>query len=148
MKIKKIALLNNKLFGDIELKLFDDDNKVFDTIIFAGENGVGKTLLLEMINEFSHLYYAKNIPRDVENEKRFFTLELTDEEIAVLRTNVTSNKVLDKKIDNNEIEIWFDYSKEKYQISVHYLCNGKKKSFIAEYLMEQNAKKIFKSIYA
>jgi predicted ATP-binding protein involved in virulence len=49
MKIRKITYTNNLIFGDLELDLTDSNGKTVNTIIIAGENGVGKSLLLNNI---------------------------------------------------------------------------------------------------
>jgi predicted ATP-binding protein involved in virulence len=55
MKIRKIGFTNHPIFGDLQLDFTDAEGKTINTIIIAGENGVGKSLLLNSIFEFSNL---------------------------------------------------------------------------------------------
>ncbi|MDP1727976.1 MAG: AAA family ATPase [Bacteroidota bacterium] len=53
MKIKKVKWKNHPILGDLELDFIDTTTgDPFDTIIFAGENGTGKTTILESISTF------------------------------------------------------------------------------------------------
>lgn len=49
MKVNSIEFKKHSIFHDLFLN-FENDNDVYGKIIFAGENGTGKSLLLEMIN--------------------------------------------------------------------------------------------------
>ena len=44
MKIKSIEFKNHKILGDLKLDFTLEDERVADTIIFAGENGTGKNM--------------------------------------------------------------------------------------------------------
>jgi len=46
MKIQKIALRKHFFFGDIDIDLMNSSGKPLDTVVFAGNNGCGKTTLL------------------------------------------------------------------------------------------------------
>ena len=48
MKLKKIEIKDNEKIGSVELD-FTKNGVVQDTIIFAGNNGCGKTTILEEI---------------------------------------------------------------------------------------------------
>ena len=49
MKIRKLKIKNYKIFKDIEFDFTDKNEKILDTIVFAGINGTGKTTLLQLI---------------------------------------------------------------------------------------------------
>lgn len=51
MKIQKVALRKHFLFGNIDIDLVDSNGRPLDTIVFAGNNGCGKTTLLVAILE-------------------------------------------------------------------------------------------------
>ena len=53
--IKKIKWNNYKALGDLELDFSKPDGSVYNTIILAGENGVGKTTILETLAQFLNL---------------------------------------------------------------------------------------------
>lgn len=81
MKIKYLELKDHPILGDLKLELFDDE-RVYDTIVFAGENGVGKTSILKEIT---------SLARDVgdRNYLQKIIFELDRDEWASLGIGVT-----------------------------------------------------------
>lgn len=74
-KIRKYQFKNHPVLGNLTLDFCGPDNKAVDTVIFAGENGTGKsTILDELYNIATH---------NIEGEKEF-ELE-TDNEILLIR---------------------------------------------------------------
>lgn len=56
MKIRKIKWQNHSILGNLEIDLTNPTSgSPFDNIIFAGENGTGKTTILETISNFLNL---------------------------------------------------------------------------------------------
>lgn len=56
MKITKVKWRNHPILGDLELDFKNGaTNEPFNTILFAGENGTGKTSILETISTFLNL---------------------------------------------------------------------------------------------
>lgn len=51
MKIQKIGIRKHFLFGNMDIDLVDSNGEPLDTIVFAGNNGCGKTTLLVAILE-------------------------------------------------------------------------------------------------
>jgi predicted ATP-binding protein involved in virulence len=84
MRIRKIELRNHPILSNLELDFTDEHGQSIETIIFAGENGTGKTAILDLLYEFS-MFDLSNEKRD---EKRIFEIELLDDELGVLRQNV------------------------------------------------------------
>ena len=68
MKIKSIEFKNHKILGDLKLDFTLDDGKIADTIIFAGENGTGKTTIINTIYSFLDI---ENIYHNVRENKIF-----------------------------------------------------------------------------
>lgn len=72
MKIRKIKYKNHPLLKDLELNLVNPDtNLPYDTIVFAGENGTGKTTILSTLNTFLCLYsfeYFERIEYEVDGK--------------------------------------------------------------------------------
>lgn len=85
MKIKKIKLENNNFFGNTTIDFTNINGEIMNTIILAGENGSGKTQLLNLLYEFSTL------PTDgiISSEKRKFTIQLSSEELFQITSNIT-----------------------------------------------------------
>ncbi len=106
MKIRKIIYKNNHLFGDLEFDFTDSSGKTINTIIIAGENGVGKSLLLNHIFEFSNLTLV-NEKRD---EKRTFEIELSNEEIQILKNGQNSKQYFTTNYKDNIFVISIDYN--------------------------------------
>ncbi len=80
MKIRKIKLENNPVFGNIEFDFCDKNGNVADTIILAGENGCGKTTLLDIIYDFS-VFSNQNF---ADGEKRVFDFEIGEEYLKTI----------------------------------------------------------------
>lgn len=52
MKIRKINWKDHPIFGTFELSFLDGSSKPYNTIVIAGENGTGKTTILEIIYSY------------------------------------------------------------------------------------------------
>ncbi|MDY4789056.1 MAG: AAA family ATPase [Bacteroidales bacterium] len=120
MKIKKVKWKSHPILGDLELDFTNRlTGKPYETIIFAGENGTGKTTILETISTFLNgwtfepfeyiEYIAENkILKAIEytnpNLKDYYIMLDGDNQI-----NMTTNKNNhDEKIDNNPLNIRFN----------------------------------------
>lgn len=65
-KIRKIEFKNHPALGNLKLDFCGNDNKAVDTVILAGENGTGKSTLL---NELYHIVtYETNADKEIEFE--------------------------------------------------------------------------------
>lgn len=53
--IKKIKWAHYKNLGDMGLDFTDDSGRPFNTIVLAGENGTGKTTILDTLADFLNL---------------------------------------------------------------------------------------------
>lgn len=53
--ISKIKWKNHFILGNLELDFTKDDGEIYDTIILVGENGTGKTTILDTISDFLNL---------------------------------------------------------------------------------------------
>ena len=107
MKIRKIEFENHKIFGDLKLDFTDEQGNTIDTIIIAGENGVGKSQLLNAIYEFSNI----NLDSLKRDEKRTFEIQLSDSEVEILKNSQNSKAYfVDKNYTNNIFKIKIDYN--------------------------------------
>lgn len=106
VRIKSIRIENNNVLGNIFLPFTDKNDEIVDTIIFAGENGTGKSTILNIIYEFS-MYNLKNVKSD---EKRTFIVQLSDKDIELFNNNQKTINNFASGILNNELQINFDFS--------------------------------------
>ena len=75
--IRKIKWNDHAILGNLELDFTKPDGSVYNTIVLAGENGTGKTTILEPLSTFLNLgsiepfeyisYMADGVPYAVIN---------------------------------------------------------------------------------
>ncbi len=53
--IRKIKWNNHEVLGNLELDFSKSDGSIYNTIVLAGENGTGKTTILETLSTFLNL---------------------------------------------------------------------------------------------
>jgi len=89
MKVRKISFENHPILGNLALDFTDKNSNTVNTIILAGENGVGKSLLLNTIYEFSNIKFHP-LPSKLgkysllgEDEKAIFEIELYSDEFLI-----------------------------------------------------------------
>jgi predicted ATPase len=142
MKIKRIELEGHPILGDIILDFTDENGEVVNNIIFAGENGTGKTTILELIFEFTN-----NQLRE-ENRKQCITVIFSNEELNKLK--VTSREyegIFSNGVHNNEVIFKIDHSNRNI-IGIQF--KNSQEQFVEMeglYLFGQ-AQNILKSIYS
>ena len=83
--ITKIKWNNHKILGNLELNLTNSAGKPYKTIVFAGENGTGKTTILKTLSTF--LNYGSFIPFN-------YIQYLYNSELIELRRTSTHNEVV------------------------------------------------------
>lgn len=111
-KIRKIKFENHPILKNLELNFCDLNGKVMETVIFAGENGTGKsTILNELYKIASH---TVNIPMEVEFE---------DDDNSIFKIKYYFKEINNKKYiyakDLNGIEYYVgsDDFKNKYKFN-------------------------------
>ena len=148
MKVKKIQLENNSFFGNITFDFTNGTGDVMDNIVLAGENGCGKTQLLNILYEFSEL----STSGIVSTEKRVFTILLSNEEISKIN-NITT--LLSPP--TGEFEITQDFTAQPNywsRIKIRYMSSEENgdisfKSLDTSTLFSNaNVKKLFKSVFS
>ena len=98
------------VFVSLKLDFTNKTGKCVNTIIVAGENGVGKSVLLNTIFDFSNL----TIGSEKRDEKRIFEIELSDKEIEILKKGNNSKRYFDREYVDNIFKISIDYSITNY----------------------------------
>lgn len=70
-RIKKINFIKHKILGDLKLDFTDSKGNVADTVIIAGENGLGKTTILSAIYELvtGNIRFEAEVEYDVNGEE-------------------------------------------------------------------------------
>lgn len=106
MRIKSINIENNSILGNIFLKFTDINNEIINTIIIAGENGTGKSTILNMIYEFSN-FKIRSVPS---KEKRTIMIQLSENDIERLNAWKNYKVYFPNGILNNELQFNFDFS--------------------------------------
>lgn len=107
MKIRKITYKGSPIFGDLELDFIDSNGKAANTIIIAGENGVGKSRLLNDIYEFPNPSYMHG----KRNEVRIFEIELSNLEMKILKESEHSKNFFENiDLDDNIFIFTVDFS--------------------------------------
>lgn len=128
--IRKIKWNNHDILGNLELDFTKPDGSIYDTIVLAGENGTGKTTILETLSTFLNLgsieafeyisYLADGIPytitpkMDDHPELGFhFRKNETDGTTQEICTNRNNNL---QRIDSDQADLryyGFSYSKAR-----------------------------------
>ena len=123
MKIAKIKWKGHPILGDLELDFTNKKGIPYDTIIFAGENGTGKTTVLTSISDFlngysidfeyieyqidNEIYQA--IPPTQESNDGYYELLLPDKTIIKVNTgkNRSGGSTSNPSIDEDPRNIRF-----------------------------------------
>lgn len=144
MKIRKIKIENNKILGNIELDFTDKNGNVINNILIAGENGTGKTYLLDLIYKFTN-YSVENEKRE---EKRTFEIELENSEITRLKANSNNQHSFQDEFTDNILKIDFDYSitGNWNQVKIRFNTANGEKTILGNVF--QNEPTILKSIFS
>ncbi len=98
--IRKIKWHNHAVLGNLELNLLKEDGTAYNTIVLAGENGTGKTTILETLATFlSRGSFApfENIQYNVGNE--VFTLSRSSDSDAISGFHIRTNEKTGKPED-------------------------------------------------
>lgn len=148
MLIKSIDLKNNEIFGDIHFDFCDSNGIPYQTVIFAGENGSGKSAVLNIIYSFCETMYSLKSS----NEIREFTLFLTDEEQEmIIKNDLSLNGRLINGLEN-EIKLIIDFSVPNNWNSIRILVTERSSQQIIEiggYLLSSDpVRNIFKGIFS
>lgn len=107
MKIKRVEIKNNVVLGDMSILFTDENMKVKDMIILAGENGCGKTTLLDIIYRFISgecINYG-----DTRDEVNMITIEFSDYEIEKLKKSNNLNYYFNN-LEGKEVNFIIDYN--------------------------------------
>ncbi|GAM12871.1 ATP-binding protein [Mesobacillus selenatarsenatis] len=147
MKIKSINLEKHPILGDFNLNFCDANGLPFDTILLAGENGTGKSTLLNIIYNFLNL----PIPNKVSHEKQTFVFEINKEELDTLYTSEDFKKRMQGFSLTNELTVTIDHSNVNNWNSIKPSISregGTPIEFSGFIFSQGSAKTIFKSVFS
>ena len=128
--ITKIKWNNHSVLGDLELDFTKPDGSIYDTIVLAGENGTGKTTILETMSTFLNLgsieafkyinYIADGIPYTItpipnDNPELGFHFRKNDVDGTTTRVRSNRNNSPETiKTDRADLRYYgFSYSKAR-----------------------------------
>ena len=105
MRLRRFHFTNHVSLGNLRLDFVDDSGIVPDTIILAGENGTGKSQILNAIYEFTNYGLSQNR----RPERRYIEIEVSEEE----RNLLAEVKALQRPIQQMDKNIiGFEYNFE------------------------------------
>jgi len=80
-KIRKIQFKNHPILKNLKLDFCDKLGKAVDTVIFAGENGTGKSTVLECLYKFASRKIDFEVDIEVEDNEKIYFLSYYNREI-------------------------------------------------------------------
>ena len=103
MKFRKVIFYNHPVLGSIGFDFTDAEGKTVNTIILAGENGCGKSLLLSVLNNYNPSISAKELGYKLNVE-----VELSGEDIEAIKINKNTNSVMGNLLAGNIVTFVHD----------------------------------------
>lgn len=73
-KIRKLMFQEHPILGNLNLDFCDQNNHAVDTIIFAGENGTGKSTILDVLYDISTHNVKNPLILELESDSKIITL--------------------------------------------------------------------------
>lgn len=138
MKFRKIRFENHPILGNCNFDFTDKDGNTVDTIIIAGENGCGKTVLLNELFAYSPNHLINDKIGKIESEIEFNRLEF----------ELLNEKVVDifpDGLPTNIIKIVQDYNIKHDWEQIKIYINDR--SFLGyQFSLEELYKKIYSDV--
>lgn len=103
MKFRKISFKKHPVLGDVSFDFTDAQGRTVDTIIIAGENGCGKSLLLSFLNSYNPTTTAKQLGYSLRVE-----VEFSDDDIKFLNENKDFVNILGQRFSGNIVTFVHD----------------------------------------
>ena len=115
MRILSIEFINDELLGNRALDLSDFKSNSLDTIIFAGENGCGKTSILEALYRFSELQLVSS--NEHKNKSITVTYQIPFEKRKQIASYLTGNAKNIENATDGIVSLQKDFSVTTYNYS-------------------------------
>jgi len=117
MKIRRLKLHKHPFLGDVEIDFTNSKNESVETIIIAGENGTGKSVILDILSHLSN-FSVENLLRD---EKREVEIEFSQPMIEILLSHKNTQNLFKDGIGSPVMTLAWDYSLRDWnQLNVVY----------------------------
>lgn len=146
MWILELKTINHPVLGDQTINFRTKLGTPLNTIIFAGENGCGKSSVMNLIYEICSL----KIPNLTKNESRELTILMNVSEFNGIRYAGDIPELLDWK-ERTPFTIGFDskQGKDKTSFFIEYNTNSKasKKLNLQKFLYSEHAKRMLGCIF-
>lgn len=144
MKFRKISFGNHPILGDLSFDFTDKEGKTINTIILAGENGCGKSVLLEELFQYN--------PTNTYTNKRgtiIAEIEFSQAEIELIQQGqVFKNHNLPPFYNNNVI-IEQDFSLQTWeQNRVSYYSSPNKVEKTYGFIFSLGVTNLFKPVFS
>ena len=148
MRIKSIKFIDHDIYGSTEFDFCDNNGNPVDTIILAGENGTGKSTLLNIIFEGCARFSSK---KKLSSGKTIFLLEINDSELSILKRSDEFLKATNGYELDKELEISIDNSQESWRGVKPRIKRKNREDYIelsGIVLEDEYTELLFKSIYS
>ena len=101
--IKKIKWKDHNILGNLELDFTKEDGTIYNTIVIAGENGTGKTTILEELAKFFNFGPISNFD--------YIKYELNENQYTIINDveKASGGSYIRKKDDDSSTTIVYDY---------------------------------------
>ncbi len=150
MFIKKIFFKNHIFWGDIEFDFCDSNDIPFKTIIIAGENGTGKSMLLNLLHDL-----LDNLQPGAQrsSELQITIFQITKEEMEIIKDPNIQKIDFSFVPDYIDLIIQIDNNQTGWEVimpRIEYEVDGQlmKFPFSPMYLQDQEFNRNFKSIFS
>lgn len=147
MRFRKIALKNHPILTNLELDFTDEDNKSVETLILAGENGTGKTSVLDLLYEFSMI----ELSEEKRAEHRLFEIELSPKELEIISNNENYRHFFSNGFAGGIFKVEFDFniigSWNHIKVSF-YDSENNEKIVTGDFFHQQEIKQILRVVYS
>jgi ABC-type Mn2+/Zn2+ transport system ATPase subunit len=147
MKIRKMKLENHPILRNLVLDFTDENNEALDTIILAGENGTGKTAILDVLYEFS-LFELSPRKRD---EKRIFEIIVPKQALDIISNINDFHPQFDTGFLNGVFKITLNYNNpiNWTQIMVQFFDKGgNSRNVMGNFIHHEDIRPFFRLIYS
>ena len=154
MKIKILETYDHPVLGNLKLDFTNEKGEVSDTVIFAGDNGCGKTTILNILADFTNPGIKQNPSGNHINYlysgKIHFCIVLSEEEMDVFKEHPDTKGAFHSGVKKNELNVEINYETQNWdQIKVTVTDQlGCIQRIPGNLLGQEKIKQLFKAIYS